>query len=339
MDRRTFMQLAAGTAGLGLSGARARAQEVITWKAMAMHTNGESYRKWAWLAEQLDQRTGGRIRLELTTVQELGLTGTEVLRVLRTGLVDIAEANVSYVASDLPILEATEIPGLASSFANGKELLSAWMNDVVRPLEPQIGGKVLANFAWNSAYLFTREPLASLSDLRGQKIRVYSPGLAAYVEAFGAEPISMPISEVYSALQRGVMDGLLTGSDQISALQLWEVTPALTDINLAPFGAYVIVGQRSYNALPDDLKEIVDGLSQDLTDEGWRLGDANNQVGLNAARDHGMSLTIPAPAEWQPELAAAAREHVVPMWSSRVGPDAVAAFNTVIGPISGVTID
>jgi TRAP-type C4-dicarboxylate transport system substrate-binding protein len=339
MDRRNFFQMAAGAAGASLLGSRAVSKEVIVWKAMAMHAKGESYKKWAWLGEQLDQRTGGRIKLELTTVEELGLTGSEVLRVLRTGLVDIAEANVSYVASDLPILEATEIPGLASSYDKGKQILATWMDQVVRPLEPQIGAKVLSNFAWNSAYLFTREPLQSLDSLRGQKIRVYSPGLAAYVEALGAEPISMPISEVYSALQRGVMDGLLTGADQITAMQLWDVTPAITDLNLAPFGAYIVIGQKSYNALPADLKEIVDGLSQELTDEGWKLGDANNQVGLSAAREHGMSVVIPAPQEWQPELTAAAQKHVLPMWQSRVGESAVQSFNEILGPLSGVTIN
>ncbi len=340
MKRREFLgstALAAATAML--TATRAFSQETITWKALAHHANGAQYNKWIWLQEELPKRTDGRINLEITTSAELGLTGFEVLRVLQTGLVDIAEVNIGFVSGDFPMIEATELPGLGQTYDEGRALMTAWMKNVVAPAGDIMGGKVIGNFSWNSAFLFTAFTMESLDDLQGKKIRVYSPGLAKYLEHFGAEPISMTTTEVYGALQRGVIDGLLTGSDQISAMSLWEVAPHMYDIGLAPFGAYIVVSERTWNNLPDDLRLVVEQIGADMTALGWKLGQDNNDAGIAAAREHDMTVEVSAPADWLEQLSHASREQVVPWWTSRAGAGAAEKFNEILAPLTGFTVD
>ena len=309
----------------------------VKWRAVALHRNGEGIKKWDWLQKELPARTNGRIELEVVTAQEMGLTGTELSRLLRTGVIQIAEATTTYIAGDFPLIEATELPGVVRSYENGREIVQAWSENVVTPAAAQVGGQVIGNFAWSSGFLHTKFPVESLDDLKGKKIRVFSPSLAAYVEALGAEPISMPVSEVYGALQRGLMDGVLTGTDQINAMKMWEIAPHLTDVRLAPTSGYIIVSQKHWDALSDDLKEIVTQLGKEMTELGWKLGADNDAIGMEAAKANNMTIKVPAPDAWSAQFDSVARDTMIPWWAGRVGGDSKEKYNTFIGPISGIT--
>lgn len=312
-------------------------EEVHKWRAVALHRNGEGIKKWDWLQEQLPARTNGKITLEVVTAQEMGLSGTEVSRLLRSGVFHIAEATTTYIAGDFPMIEATELPGVVRSYENGREIVQAWSDNVVKSAIDQVGGQVIGNFAWSSGFLYTKFPVESLDDLKGKKIRVFSPSLAAYVEALGAEPISMPVSEVYGALQRGLMDGVLTGTDQINAMKMWEIAPHLTDVRLAPTSGYVIVSQKHWDALSDELKTVVTELGKEMTELGWKLGADNDEIGMKAARDNNMTIKVPAPAEWNDQFVKVANESIVPWWTGRVGGDSAEKYKQFIGPVSGVS--
>jgi TRAP-type C4-dicarboxylate transport system substrate-binding protein len=69
------------------------------------------------------KRTNGRVQFELTSLPELGFGGGETLRVLRTGIVDVAEVYGGYVAGELPIVEILELPGI---FPDGATGTSCW---------------------------------------------------------------------------------------------------------------------------------------------------------------------------------------------------------------------
>lgn len=343
-SRRRFLQASAGAAAagalLGASGlalAQSTRPEVV-WKAVSQHRLGASFKKWQWLEEVLPERTGNHLGIELSTIPELGLQGTEMLRVLRTGLINIAEVLTGYVASDFPMIEATDLPGLVGSYAQSRQLYDAWTENVVAKNEEVMAGKVLATFCWGTMYLFTSFPMESLEDLRGKKIRVFAPAQARYITALGGEPISMTTAEVYSALQRGVIDGTITGPDQVQGMSLFEVARHVTNINISPLGSYIVVSRRSWDALPGEAQQVLNDLADDLTNLGWDLGEENNQVGLDLARERGMSVREESPPEWQETLSRISAEDIVPWWADRVGPEGRQAFNDYLAPIAGFQI-
>ena len=310
----------------------------MMWKSVIQHRNGASYKKWLWLQEELPKRTGGRLTLELATIPELGLTGTEVLRVLKTGLIDVAEVLTGYVASDFPMIEATDLPGVATSYSQSRQLYDAWAASVVAKREDVMGGKTLATFCWGQMYLYTKSPLNSLSDLKGKKIRNFAPAQARYLGALGAEPISMTTSEVYSALQRGVIDGTITGADQVKGMSIHEVVKHISNINIAPLGSYIVASRRSWDKLPVDVQKVLGEIGPELTDLGWKLGEDNNQEGLALAREKGMTVDPVAKAGWPSVLTKISSEQIVPWWVGRAGPAAREAFNQYLAPITGVKV-
>jgi TRAP-type C4-dicarboxylate transport system substrate-binding protein len=340
--RRTFLGgAAAATAGTLVPGVVSTAlaqSKPLTWKAVIQHRNGASYKKWLWLQAELPKRTGGRMSLEVTTIPELGLTGTEVLRVLKTGLIDVAEVLTGYVASDFPMIEATDLPGVATSYSQARKLYDTWAANVIAKHEDVMGGKVMATFCWGQMFIFTKAPLNSLADLKGKKIRNFAPAQARYLAAMGAEPISMTTSEVYSALQRGVIDGTITGPDQVKGMSIHEVTKHVSNINISPLGSYIVSSRRSWDKLPADLQKVLSDMSPELTDLGWKLGEENNQEGLALAREKGMTVDPAAKADWHSTLSKISAEQIVPWWAGRAGAAGRDAFNQYLAPIAGFKV-
>ncbi|UJW82060.1 TRAP transporter substrate-binding protein DctP [Hydrogenophaga sp. SL48] len=339
-SRRTFLQTSAGaavaagmSAGL-LSPALAQAKPVIL-KAVIQHRNGESYKKWLWLQEQVKTRTQGRVEIETTTIGELGLGGTEMLRVLKSGVIDMAEILPGYVAGDFPLIEACDLPGISTGFAQSRKLYDAWTENVVGKNESVMGGKIMGSFCWSTMFMYTKFPLARLDDFKGKKIRVFAPAQARFLTALGGEPVSMTTADVYPSLQRGVIDGAITGTEHVKASSLWEVTKYMTNVNIPPMGSYVVIGTRGLAKVPAELRGIFTGMYKELSDLGWKLGSDNDQLGFAYALEKGMVLTKETKPEFVPQLTKISAEDIVPWWAGRAGARAKPLFNEFLSPIVG----
>jgi TRAP-type C4-dicarboxylate transport system substrate-binding protein len=340
LSRRVFLKAgssAAVVAGVasGLAPAALAQNKPTTLKAVIQHRNGESYKKWLWLQEQVKSRSQGRLEIEITTIGELGLGGTEMLRVLKSGVIDMAEILPGYVAGDFPLIEACDLPGISTSFQQSRRLYDVWTENVVAKNESAMGGKIIGSFCWSTMFMYTKFPINSLGDMKGKKIRVFAPAQARFLTSLGAEPVSMTTADHYPSLQRGVIDGGITGTEHVKASSLWEVTRYMTNLNIPPMGSYIVLGSKGYSKVPADLRGMFSEMSKDLTDLGWKLGSDNDQLGFAYALEKGMTLTREAKADWVPELTKISRENIVPWWANRSGPKAKQAFNDYLAPIVG----
>ncbi|WP_341645489.1 TRAP transporter substrate-binding protein DctP [Thauera sp. SDU_THAU2] len=340
--RRRFLKgcggVAAAAATAGFAGSSLAQGKATTLKAVVQHRNGESYKKWLWLQEQVAARSQGRLAIEITTIGELGLGGPEMLRVLKSGVIDMAEVLPGYVASDFPLIEACDLPGISTSFDQSRQLYDAWTENVVAKNESVIGGRIVSSFCWSTMFMYTKFPLDTLEAFKGRKIRVFAPAQARFLTALGAEPLSMTTADVYPSLQRGVIDGAITGTEHVKASSLWEVTRYMTNVNIPPMGSYIVIGSRSLAKLPADLRGLFADVGKELTDLGWQLGRDNDTLGFEYALEKGMTLTREAKPEWVPQLTRLSAENIVPWWAGRAGPKAKSAFNEFLAPIVGYTL-
>ena len=317
----------------------ASAQEPVKWRGVAAHRIGAHYNVWLWMEKRLPEITNGEVSVEVLTLAEVGLGGTEILRVLRAGLVDVADVNASYVAGDFPLIEATDLAGVTTSPEQQEEVAEAWLQNVVAPREDIMGGKVLTSFYWNASFLYSQYPMDTLEGIKGHKVRVYSPGLAQWVNALGGEPVNMVMNEVYSALQRGVIDSLITGPDQVKGLSMWEVAPHMTAIGTAGAVGYIVASRRSWDRLSDNARDALLAAGPEMKKVAWDGGYENNEVGVALAREKGMTVTIPAKPEWAPTFKQLTGEVIIPWWLERVGDEGREAFKTHISPITGHEVE
>lgn len=345
-SRRAFFGRSAGflTATLaaplgGIAGPALAQDKPTTWKAVTNHRNGAAYsHRWPWFHEQIKAKTGGRLAIELTTVPELGLTGQELLRSMKSNLLDFADIVAGYVSGDFPAIEAPQLPGLYRDGAHARQGFEAWTAKAVAPREDIMGGKVLAYFNYNPVFLFSKFELTKPEDLKGKKVRVYSAALSDFIGAFGGEPVNMPVSELYTAMERGTVDAAITGPDQIEGQRLYEVCKFAADLALGNSPGYSVVSRRSWDRLPADIKKALEEIAPEFNRRGWEAGEINTKVGVDLGVAKGMKIVSAPKAEWLPSLARASKEVVMPRWSKRVGPKATEEFNAVLGPITGVKI-
>ena len=207
-------------------------------------------------------------------------------------------------------------------------------------------GGIIVNHNWysgNDQFFFSKEALRTLEDFEGLKTRSHAAALSDWIQGMGAEAQFVAFSEVYTALERGILDAGVTGSTPGHGQRWYEVTEYLNGPLKSLLSTNNVVNADVWNQMPADLQQIMieEGAKAEL--EQLRLTSIQNVTGVQKNVDAGMTLV-----EFSSELAdhsfnVAVIEHVIPGWLRRVGypgkGDAVVAmFNEHVGPYVGLAI-
>jgi TRAP-type C4-dicarboxylate transport system substrate-binding protein len=328
--------VAAALAALALSTAFDGAVAQQKWKGVATSRPTPQFAVWEWFASELPKRTGGKITGETVSLPELGLTGFELVRVTKAGLVDFADIILAYIAGEVPAVEAVDLPAIYPDFAASMKAHAGFL-DAVRQHEDRLGGVVLGGYLWPGQYIISRKPIRGPEDLKGLKIRVYGAADTDFVRALGMEPVAIAFAEVYTALERGTVDAALTGSYPAFAIKLFEVAKYIIDVNHGPNSGVLVVSKRSWDRLSPDQQAALRKLGGEFSEKGWEIGRRTDKEGIDKNREKGMEFIAVTPA-----MAAAVKEAVtkvvLPNWVKRAGPDGRAIFTRYLAPHSHVPL-
>ncbi|MDN3567916.1 TRAP transporter substrate-binding protein [Paeniroseomonas aquatica] len=299
-----------------------------------------------YLREQMAARTGGRIEVQLSSHAERNLSGTELVRLVRSGQADIGASTLSTLSGDVPILDGVDLAGLAPDIATAKRIAEAMLPVVNRDLE-RFGARLMIIYPFPAQVVYCRAPFASFADLRGRKIRTFGNSLVDFFTAFGAQPVSIGFPEVYSALERGVVDCAITGTGSGVAARWPEVTTHISNLPVSWALAGYMVNLAWWNRLDPAVRSFMEGTFREMSDKQWELGDAATRDGIDCAignaaacRIHTLSTRPMTEVPATPADRAALREilekTVLPGFIRRCGARCGEVFNQVIAPIAGV---
>jgi TRAP-type mannitol/chloroaromatic compound transport system substrate-binding protein len=244
----------------------------------------------AWL----DQATNGRIKITLYLSGAL-VGYADMLEALGAGTFEVAFNVVSFFSGLDPGFSAIcGIPGIDRTprdvriwfdpFGGNEIYRDAYLDYNVYFVRPTILG---------AEGLFTKRPIRTLEDIQGLKVRT-APGLSheLFVK-LGASPQSLPGSELYTALDTGLIDAaefvsLTTNYD----MGLHEVTEAVLypSFHAPTFNSDVSVNLDAWNELPDDLKAIMEAFAQRVSDNYNYWGAAADYETLNELKNAGMEI-------------------------------------------------
>jgi TRAP-type transport system periplasmic protein len=329
-----------GLASFSAPGGAAAQDAEVQWRGVALQRLDLHWpERWEWFQGQLAEKTDGRFQLELVTFPELGLTGSELIRLLGTGLLDAADVVTGYVSGEVPLFEGVQLPGVYSDYEQARQGYEVWLANVVEPRQQSVGGKVLTSFAFASQYLWTNFAVDELSDLKDKKIRVFAKAQADYLASFGAEPVNLPLADVYTALQLGTVDGAVTGPEFAAGAKLWEVISHVTDLRLGVGAGFMVVSEQSWQSLPEEYRAVIDELVPELRKRAWDIGRRNTEDNLKVVVENGIQATIPAKEAWREPLQEAALDVVLAGWAERAGPDGKTSFNDYLAPIVGYSME
>jgi TRAP-type C4-dicarboxylate transport system substrate-binding protein len=298
------------------------------------------------LRDRVQQNSGGRIQVTLSTHAERNLAGNEIIRLVRSGQVEIGAGTLTTLSGDVPILDGIDLAGLSPDIAVARRIADAVIPIANRDLE-RFGTRLMAIYPFPAQVVFCRQPFASFADLRGRRVRVFGNSLNDFFTALGAQAVSIGFPEVYSALERGVVDCAITGSGSGAAARWPEVTTHVHNMALSWALAGYIVNLQWWNRLDPQVRAFVEASLREVADKQWELGAAASRDGLDCnignragCRIHQLAARPMTEVNVSDADRALVRQiferTVLPGWVNRCGARCGQFYNETIAPISGV---
>jgi TRAP-type C4-dicarboxylate transport system substrate-binding protein len=253
---RRLLGLAAGAAALLSLAGGVQAQDYDLTIAVlpSPHT---AYLKMAeTIPGRIAEATGGRVKI---TLNDSLVGGPQIAAAVRDGRVPMSSALHTYLAAEEPRMGIFNLPGLIDNMPEYAYVCEAfWCEDVDQIWLERWNAVSLANGAWCTQQLFSKEPIRTVEDFRNKKLRVHNPQTAALMDALGAKPVPLALSEVMPALERGIIDGLFTSTCYGHGQEYWRLAPNVQNWGLGPINGWaILINKEAWEEMPAELREQV----------------------------------------------------------------------------------
>ncbi|OLO09338.1 hypothetical protein BTW08_02205 [Salinicola sp. MH3R3-1] len=217
-------------------------------------------------ADEVTKRTHGDIEFQVYPAQSL-VTDQQMDQAVNNGTVDIGVASASILAGTIPAFNIFAVPfffdtpeKLEKSVTPGSPIRDLLDNEMhkkgfVAPFWIPYGSIVLA----------TRDqPVRVPDDIKGMKIRTFGSTVSDFIESVGGSAVVTSGGEQFLALQRGIVDGGLTGWPSVLDRRLYEVTDYVTALNHMYETHFALMNQQVWDGLSDGQREVFKKAGQDL---------------------------------------------------------------------------
>ena len=332
LTRRSFSAMAGAVAIAMTTALPALAQDAITIKfshVVAPDTpKGKGAQKFKELAEQY---TEGKVKVEIYPNSQL-YKDKEELEALQLGAVQmLAPSLAKFGPLGVQQFELFDLPML---FANRDELRKITDGDVGKGLLAKLEDKGIKGLAyWDNGFkiMSANSPVVHPDDFLGLKMRIQSSKiLEAQMEALGAVPQVMAFSEVYQALQTGVVDGTENPPSNMYTQKMHEVQKHATISRHGYLGYAVIVNKAFWDGLPEDVRANLDKAMTEATVYANGIAAEENDKSLEAMKAAGTTefheMTDEERAEWLEVLKPVHEE-----MADRIGADLIQQAYQAIG--------
>jgi TRAP-type C4-dicarboxylate transport system substrate-binding protein len=210
---------------------------------------------WEPMLEELKKRSKGRIHYEMFAGGALG-KGPEHYDIVAKGLSDMGYFTATWTPGRFPL---TDVLSLAT-WVDGKDIATdignAMYQRVLHQEFPNV--KMVELNGCIQAFMWTKKPVRTLEEVRGLRIRTPGGHQTNYIKAIGAEPIFMPLGDVYLAMETGTIDGIVTCPPLFISYKLYEVARYGVVTTFGCVSEGVIMNSESWKKVPEDLKPAFD---------------------------------------------------------------------------------
>jgi C4-dicarboxylate-binding protein DctP len=270
-----------------------------------------------------EERTKGKVKVEVYANSTLYKDKEEV-EALQLGAVQmLAPSLAKFGPLGAREFEVFDLPYL---FDNYDELHKVTRGPVGASLMKKLEPKGIIGLAyWDNGFkdMSANKPLRKPEDFRGLKMRIQSSKvLDSQMRALGAVPQVMAFSEVYQALQTGVVDGTENPPSNLYTQKMHEVQKYLTISDHGYLGYAVIVNKKFWDGLPADIRKTLEGAMADATNYADDIAKKENEDALAAVKKSGktqfISLTPEEKKAWKKALVKVHQEN-----ESRVGKELI----------------
>lgn len=316
------------TAGIAVSGTAA-AQEPVKWRYYSVIPASHDFGKRVVESlKAVEEKTQGQLSIRFVFYGETPYKSTDALSVLKRGQVEMTEWLPSYSAGTYPLLAAPELPFLLPQISDPATAQAgidrAWAAPAMKAELDRVvaenGGQMLGHYYYEPMNFWFTKPVRNVADFGGKRVRVFSPELGELIEALKASPVSLGNPEVYSALQRNSLDGVITGVGNLGGGGQWkEVLRSGYIANPMFVSTSLLVNKEALAKLPPKLRDVLVAEMAKLT-EGQRAympeSDRTKKAELRAMAN--FTLTDASQEDYA-TIRKLTADNVWSAWKGRVG--------------------
>lgn len=300
----TACLLAASIAGLGAASAQsATTLRMAHFWPGASGVNQEIFEAWA---ATLEEESDGELRVEMFPSGTLAKPDS-IYEAAANGIADIGATAQGYTAGRFPLSQIVELPGVATTATQGACVLQTLYDEGHLESEYE-DTRPLFFFTTGPGGIHTIDTDVQVpSDLEGLRIRRPTAVAGEMLDNMGASPVGMPAPDIYTAMQRGVIDGLSFPWEGLKGFRINELVEYHTEV---PFYTLIFVAtmnQRAYDNLSPEQQAVIDAnAGMEWAGNAGEVFDRLDVEGKQEAMDAGHTIReIENPLEhpdWQKPL-------------------------------------
>jgi len=261
--------------------------------------------------EGVKERTNGMLDIHLFFSGELGIDRMDFPGALKQGTIQIAHASAGYYSEEMEACAMSAMPGISRSHDEGATYSVPLRHLMDKEFGEKYNVKVLFAAPWTHGQVMTSTEVKDFGNLEGRKIRVSVKPVGDMLANLNGTPVLMPFGEVYSALQKGVIDGYCTSIDSIVSEKFYEV---INYVNLYWTHSGLTVWMMSldaYNKLPEEFQKILWEEAEKAEYAAMAAGRAELTTFLPVFKELGIEVREATPADVE-----AIRKGAKPVWDA-----------------------
>ncbi len=243
-------------------------------------------------AKEISEKAGDKLNITVHSGGSL-IKHPEIHRAVKTRQVQIGEVFVGRLGNNDPVFKLDNLPFLATDFDSAQKLYKASRDSIAETLAKD-GLTLLYTVPWPAQDLYSNKEVNSLADLKGLKMRAYSPSTSRLADLMGSTPVNVPFSDIAQAFTTSVIDGMITSPSTGVNNQSWDYVTNFTTVSAWIPKNMVFVNSRVFKKLDQETRDIVLAAAKNAEQSGWALGRKLAVEHTDILREKGMKVAAPS---------------------------------------------
>lgn len=246
----------------------------------------------AQFADEIAAATDGALEITVHSGGSLFPHG-EIRNVVRSGQVPIGEFFLSLLVNDDAAFGIDSQPFVATSYDDAARLWAA-QEPVITELLSAQGLMPLFSVPWPAQGLYTNGEIATVDDLAGLRFRSYNAALEEFATLAKAAPVQVEAPDIPQAFATGQVEAMVTSPSTGVNSTAWDFVTHYTPINAWVPKNIVVVNERAFRRLPEDIQAAVMSAAEAAEARGWEMSAAEADAQTKVLADNGMVIVEPS---------------------------------------------
>jgi TRAP-type C4-dicarboxylate transport system substrate-binding protein len=302
--------------------------KAIEWTWNVLNAPGTVYYDYTQaLPKRILKATNGRLKINIVTGMVAPL---DVMDAVKAGRFQGATVIYIYYGGSVPLWLPFGLPGLLKKEEDFLKPQREIVEPIIKKQSMEKWNCMPTAFGmWAGQGWYSNKPIKKISDFEGLKIRTHSLALTRFVKALGGSAVSLPATELYTSLQRGVVDATTQSHTPVKGYRLYEV---LKYIDMWPtiLGCWAFfVNTDALKALPNDVRDAIMLEFGKMSIEMPMAEFKQARETLDFLKGKGLQIIYPDAGEYDKALKIA-REQIWPQWLKDAGAGGKEELNKII---------